>query len=350
MCVTGVEGHEQLIAQKLAWSHTGHQATPRISIANHCVDLILQGKSGRHMERARRLIIVGGGPAGCSAAVMADTLGIESLLVEQGQVARSVEAIPNLENILDYEDGPAIASAFRRKMQRLKKCRIHEGAKVSKIKSADCGVGISLSDGSQVEGSYCIVATGLRQAEFGESSWIKSGKANQALIKSFWDLPEESLNSPDPLLVLGADRQLGTFLRTLPRSPIRIIVLHSQAEAYLMSEVASDPRVESHPVERVELRYDTSGVSVHWNAGAGDETSCHTTRIINNLGRVPSGLTGLVVDKAGYAPPDLQNIGFLTAGDIRGPRFQRIAIAIGSGAEAALKLYYRDAGVLLREH
>ncbi|MFI0915333.1 hypothetical protein [Streptomyces abikoensis] len=68
--------------------------------------------------------------------------------------------------------------------------------------------------------------------------------------------------------------------------------------------------------------------------------------VLCNLGSKPAVVPGLVVGTEGYCPPDQQHPRVLVAGDLKGARMQRIAVAMGDGARAALEPYYRAQALL----
>lgn len=65
--------------------------------------------------------------------------------------------------------------------------------------------------------------------------------------------------------------------------------------------------------------------------------------VLSNLGNTPAALAGLTIGEDGYCPPDQQHPRIRIAGDLRSARYQRIATAQGSGAEAVLSCYYATA-------
>ncbi len=72
------------------------------------------------MNDATDLLIIGGGPAGLAAAVLADELGLSVLLLDEqaepgGQIYRGVESVaPATASLLgeDYATGAALARAY----------------------------------------------------------------------------------------------------------------------------------------------------------------------------------------------------------------------------------------------
>jgi len=87
------------------------------------------------------LVIFGGGPAGCAAAVMAAGLGPHSALVEPKALGHTPHRIPALDNVLGFASGPGYA---------------------------DDHVEVHLAGSDRtVTGQFAVVATGQRPAPAG---------------------------------------------------------------------------------------------------------------------------------------------------------------------------------------
>jgi hypothetical protein len=72
----------------------------------------------------------------------------------------------------------------------------------------------------------------------------------------------------------------------------------------------------------------------------GERTTYAAHTLVGNLGSKPVALNGLEEAGDGYCPAEYQHKRIRVAGDLRSARFQRIATAQGSGAEAVLSLFY----------
>jgi thioredoxin reductase (NADPH)/alkyl hydroperoxide reductase subunit F len=291
-----------------------------------------------------RIVIIGAGPAGCSAAIMADSVGIETVLIEQFSIGFNVSTIPNLSNILNYEHGPQLATSLRESIERLSNCHVVEGTRVSHVQPNDDEVMVTVDNEECFTGNHVIVATGLMQRQPEIVPWIVLTDITPSYVKRFSELSDKDL-AAKRIIVLGADRQLGTFLRSSESlRSCELIVLHSPEEAYKLSEATAQVGVINYGVTGVQIQQKRQEVLIQWKeAGTNTFFTANAELVVNNLGGCASMLRGVAIDRDGYAPNSLQHPRILTAGDIRSPQFQRIATAIGSGAEAALKLYYKAA-------
>ena len=59
------------------------------------------------------LVIVGGGPAGCAAAVMAASVGMRSVLIEPDALCAKLRHIAAVDNVVGgHTSGPELAAVF----------------------------------------------------------------------------------------------------------------------------------------------------------------------------------------------------------------------------------------------
>ncbi|MFE7561851.1 FAD-dependent oxidoreductase [Kitasatospora sp. NPDC057500] len=279
------------------------------------------------------LVIIGGGPAGCAAAVMAASVGLRSALVERREPGATLRRVPAVTNVLGFTTGTAFADAVAADVQRVAdSCDLLLGTPATELRADDEGVTVRLASGAVVRGRYAIAATGVRAALPHEAGWLTSTVDAPPPV---WEADPARL-AGRRALVLGADRPLGTLLRAHPDTPLDLVVPHPPADAYKADEVRSDPRATLLELDALDLRPTPEG---HLTAGRLGTFAPDTVFV--NLGVRPATLPGdLAPAPDGYCPPDRQHPRILPAGDLRSPRAQRIMTATGSGAEAALHAYY----------
>ncbi|MEU8822353.1 FAD-dependent oxidoreductase [Streptomyces sp. NPDC048636] len=308
------------------------------------------------------LLIVGGGPAGCAAAVMAASVGMRSVLVESGQaLCGGVRRIPVVRNVLGFSSGPGLAAAIESDVARCDPCRVELGRRVARVEAFDDQVAITLEPTTVAVGAspprytrvdaevtrltarYAVVATGVGPLGPGDANWL-SGAGGRGL-PPLWEADPVEL-ADRTVLVLGADRPLGTCARAHPELNVRFLVAHPPEDAYKTEEVGQDPRVELVAVRRLELATGGGPLTAEALTVAGERRTLTADRGYLNLGSAPAVPRGAVVtDRSGYCPPARQHPRVFTAGDLRSARFQRIATALGSGGEAALGAYYASRGL-----
>lgn len=286
------------------------------------------------------LIVVGAGPAGCAAAVMAASLGQHVTLIEPSRVGGRLHEIGALENVPGaWETGPALAQALAADIARIQNddlCTLLEARAVS-VAGHDDRAEVVLSDGQVLSAAAVVVATGVAALTPAAATWISA--PDDLDLPPLWRARPEDVRGRT--YVLGADRPLGTWLRSHPDVSRRLHVLYPAVDHYKTDEVRSDDRVRLSLADHVMVeraRYG-SGYTVQVEGPSGRRTYAVDT-LLGNLGSRPAALEGLAQVSGGYCPPAEQHPRILTAGDLRSARFQRIVTAQGSGAEAALSRYY----------
>ncbi|MFJ1994960.1 FAD-dependent oxidoreductase [Streptomyces asiaticus] len=307
------------------------------------------------------LLIVGGGPAGCAAAVMAASVGMRSVLIESGDaLCGALRRIPVVRNVLTATNGPDLAAAIEADLAQCDQCRVELGRRATLIDAFDDRVEVTVeavepagSPGSDRAGEsrltapYVVVATGVGPLGPERAGWL-GGAAGRALPQ-LWEAEPDAIDDRR-VLVLGADRPLGTVARAHPELHARFVVAYPPEDAYKTEEVRRDPRVELVAVRRLELGPRPGSASAPVTAEVetveGERRTLAADLVFLNLGSAPAPPAGAVAsDRSGYCPPGSQHPRVFTAGDLRSVRFQRIATAMGSGGEAALGAYYASRGL-----
>jgi thioredoxin reductase (NADPH)/alkyl hydroperoxide reductase subunit F len=291
------------------------------------------------------LVIVGGGPAGCAAAVMAASVGMRSVLIEPDALCAKLQHIATVNNVLGgHTSGPELAAAVAEDVARAELCEVDLGARVTEVRAYDDRVAVMTDTGRAVSASYGVVATGVSPIPASAASWLTV--AAGADLPTLWGA-KVSDTVAGSLLVIGADRPLGTFLRAHPALDVTVLVVYPPEDDYKVDEVRGDARVTLLPVADLSVRADgDSGFTAEWVDRDGHPCSGTADAAYANLGSAPVPPPGdLVPDPSGYCPPDRQHPRIITAGDLRSARFQRIMAATGSGSEAALRAYYGLRGV-----
>ncbi|MET8955500.1 FAD-dependent oxidoreductase [Streptomyces sp. NPDC004533] len=290
------------------------------------------------------VLVVGTGPAGVAAALMAASLNLRAIVVESGPVGGKLHRIGALENVSgNWSTGPLLAKALAADLERLQKadrCRVVQGHAV-RASGHDDRAELVLADGRVFSAESIVVATGVTELAPSDPEWVSA--PSQFSASPLWRAtPQELTGRP---YVLGADRPLGTWLRAHPDATTTLHVLCPPADRYKAAEVEGDGRVRLVSVSHVAISQPAygDGWTVEVRGHDGAKTVYAATSVLNNLGSKPAGLAGLVSGEDGYYPPNRQHQRIRIAGDLRSARFQRIATAQGSGAEAVLGHYYDTA-------
>ncbi|MFE6775075.1 FAD-dependent oxidoreductase [Streptomyces sp. NPDC057702] len=285
------------------------------------------------------LIVVGGGPAGCAAARMAASVGMRSVLVEPAALCRNLYRVPVLDNVLGgHTNGPALAEILATELADTPLCRLALGHAATRLDASEHHVRVTLDTGTHLSAPYAVVATGVGPLGPGDVDWLT---APPDLSPSpLWEAKADDADGRT-LLVLGADRPIGTFLRAHPRLRTRLLVAHPPADDYKAEEVRDDPRVTLLPVRRLTLGPASALTTAQAVDHDGHAHTLTADAVYLSLGSAPVAPPGdLVRAPNGYCPPASQHPRVIVAGDLRSARYQRVMSALGSGAEAALRAYY----------
>ncbi|MFI7094875.1 FAD-dependent oxidoreductase [Streptomyces lydicus] len=286
------------------------------------------------------LIVIGGGPAGCAAAHMAASVGMRSVLIEPDGLCRNLYRITALNNVLGgYTNGPELAHSISADLKSTDRCRIELGHRATELRAFDDHVAVILETGARLTAPHVVLATGVGPLQPCDADWITAPP--DLTLAPLWQA--EPHHAEDrTLLVLGGDRPIGTFLRAYPDTNTRLLVAYPASDEYKVEEIRDDPRVTLLRIEHLLLRPPQGPVITAEALGRdGERSTVEADVAYLSIGSAPIAPPGdLVRDTAGYCPPSDQHPRIIIAGDLRSSQFQRIATAMGSGSEAALRAYY----------
>jgi len=290
------------------------------------------------------VLVVGAGPSGVAATVMAASLNLRTVIVEADSVGGKLHVIGALENVPgNWSTGPQLAEALAADLDRLQqadRCSVVQGRAAS-VTGYDDRAELVLEDGRVLSAQLIVVATGVAALAPPDADWISAPA--KVSVPPLWRTKPADLAGRT--YILGGDRPLGTWLRTHPRSSTTLHVLYPPSDDYKIAEVAGDERVRIVPVSHVVLSPMANGSdwSLEVKDRQGEHKSYVAKTVLNNLGNMPAALDGLASSEDGYCPPSKQHPRIRVVGDLRSAQFQRVATAQGSGAEAVLASYYATA-------
>ncbi len=143
-----------------------------------CMDTFLKEKSSRTPHTSYDLIIIGGGPAGLTAAVYASTLRMNAFLIAGDLGGQAIDST-KIKNYMGYDfiTGPELVKKF--KYQVIHTHYIdHLISEVEKIEPADNGFCVTTSELKNYFAKTLIVATGMTRRKLnvpGEESLQRKG-------------------------------------------------------------------------------------------------------------------------------------------------------------------------------
>ncbi|MBE5024651.1 FAD-dependent oxidoreductase [Olsenella sp. DSM 107455] len=299
-------------------------------------------------EHVHDLVIVGGGPAGLSAAIYASRSMLDAVTLEREALGGQAILTSEIDNYpgVPHADGFSLVEAMRAQAEGLGARIVMDP--VTSIERDDSG----LFRVSGLEATYVsravIAAPGARPrpAGFeGESEYVGRGVSYCATCDGMFYRNKH-------VFVIGGGNSAAEEALFLSRiaSEVTVVVRkdHMRAQRALVEELERN--------EKVELRYLTSVVSVSGDALLSDmrlrdnatgreyaENFEEGSRgVFVLVGRVPEteALRGLVsLDEAGYAITDegmaTETPGLFVAGDARRKPLRQIVTAASDGAVAA---------------
>lgn len=295
----------------------------------------------------RELVIVGGGPAGLSAAIYASRLGLDVVLFEAkvvgGQAAEAavVENYPGFDSIRGME----LVERMRQQAEKYG-CEIREMEAVKRITREDGKFRVVTSLGEYLAKAV-IIATGRERRKLG----VPGEEEFKGRGVSYCATCDAPLYRGKRVLVVGGGNTAASEALYLSEGAREVHLVHRR----------SDLRAEKVLKERLKER----NVIFHWNSvvkkiegdklvrrvviqnlESGEEKVLEVDGVFIAVGEVPSSSIaselGVKLDEEGYIVVDRNqrtNVeGVFAAGDVTGGVMQ-IVKAAGEGAVAAVNAY-----------
>lgn len=289
------------------------------------------------------VIVVGGGPAGLTAALYAKRAGKSVLLLERESIGGQIVYSPLVENYpaLPHVSGSDLANRLYEQVEALGVEIVSE--EVCAVEAGPQGVHLT-TDFSEYDGKALILATGVQHRSLGlegEEDLIGCGVSYCAVCDGAFYADR------DVAVVGGGDTALqdALFLANTCRS-VTLIVRRDRfrGEAALAAKLADKPNItvmmETSPVAYVAEDGILTGLTVNER---GQQRDLAVDGVFLAVGQVPCSevFSKLVsTDEAGYflAGEDCRTSvpGIFAAGDCRVKAVRQLTTAVGDGAVAAL--------------
>ncbi|MEW6404663.1 MAG: FAD-dependent oxidoreductase [Chloroflexota bacterium] len=291
------------------------------------------------------LIIVGGGPAGLTAAIYAIRKRLNVLLLTRdlGGKTNYHLALPWIE---DYHviRGLEIVNKFRRELEYLSFA--HRFDRAERIDKKDDHFIVSTKEGMTLESKAVIIATGARQARMnvpGEKEFTMKGLCYSALSYAPLFIDKTVIVIGDDDLALRSAAELATVAKHVYLVCAGDHVLDSPL--WMKLQTAMNVTIlNGHQV--VEVKGDQFARSLVTRDPAGKIVEHDADGIFVEKALVPQ--TEMVKDRVamdehGRIMVDYANRtdvpGLFAAGDVTSGYAEQVLIAVGEGAKAALSAY-----------
>lgn len=292
------------------------------------------------------LIILGGGPAGLTAAIYAGRARVETLLLSgslPGGQPANTDLVENFPGFPEGIDGPALAQRFQAQAERF-------GAKLvmNDVTTVDFSTHpfIIQTHNKTYQAQAVIVATGATPRRLGvpgEETFYGRGVSACATCDGFF------YRDKKVVVVGGGDSALveGIFL-TKFASNVTIIHRRDELRAtqIYQEQAFANPKIDfvwDSVVEKVVGEQTVTGVRVR-NVKTGESAIIETDGVFIYIGMEPQTALfagQLELDKRGYVISDRHQhtdvTGVFVAGDVQDPHYRQVVVAAGTGAIAAME-------------
>ena len=292
------------------------------------------------------IIIIGGGPAGLTAAVYARRAGKSVLVLEKAALGGQITWSPKVENF------PSVVSISGTDLgDRMAEQAMAQGAEVEIEEVTgieDCGDfrRVSCEFGAVYEGRAVILATGAKPRMLGverEEELVGSGVGYCAVCDGafFKDLP---------VAVSGGGNSALQDAMLLSETSSRVYLIHRRdsfrGEAALVEALREKDNVEfvlNAAITRLLGEDELTGVVVRQN---GEEREIPVDGLFVAIGHEPDNgafAEHLALDERGYAAANesctTKTPWLFVAGDCRAKKVRQLTTAVADGAVAALAAY-----------
>ncbi|CAM3974954.1 thioredoxin-disulfide reductase [Alicyclobacillus pomorum] len=299
------------------------------------------------MEK-HRVMILGTGPAGLTAAIYAARANLDPVVVEGNEPGGQLTLTTEVENFPGFPDGimgPELMDNMRKQAEKF-------GAKfvagwVTSVDLSQRPFKVTVDDTKQFEAESLIISTGASAKMLGipgESEMIGRGVSTCATCDGFF------FRNKKIIVVGGGDSAMeeATFL-TKFASEVTIVHRRNELRAskVMQQRARNNPKIKwVMNVTPVSVKSDgnkVSGLEVKDNA-TGETRVLETEGIFIAIGHSPNTkfLAGQIdLDDVGYIKTDGVSTatsveGVFACGDVMDPHYRQAITAAGSGCKAAM--------------
>lgn len=355
--------------------NNGKRIIPTIEFADGSIlvepsDAALAQKLGLKTTAKRShydLIVVGGGPAGLTAALYTAREGIDTLVIERAALGGQAAATERLENVPGFAEGITGAEFSNQLWMQAVRFGVEllQAQEVVKIFDHDNYHCVCTTDGSEYSARALLLVMGSKYRRLnvpGEDNFIGAGI-------HFCATCDGPFYKGEPVAIIGGGNSATEESLFLSKFTDQITML-VRGKELSASKVIQD-KVLSHP--GIDIRFNTEVIKFDGKGGklrsvtiknnkTGDIEEVHPSGVFIFIGQIPNTEileeTGIELDPWGFIitghdlvhegqklpgfegrePGFLETSvpGIFAAGDIRSDSTKQVASAAGEGASAAL--------------
>lgn len=298
-----------------------------------------------------KLIIIGTGPAGYTAAIYAARADLKPLLFTGSQIGGQLTTTTEIENFPGFPEGingPELMFNMSQQAEKFGTRVVYEDV-VSVTREECSGMFVVTSSAGAYKAQSVIVATGATARYLGlpgEKELVGHGLTACATC-------DGAFYRDVPVCVVGGGDSACEEAHFLTRFASKVYLIHRRDS--LRASKAMQQRVLNH--EKIEVLWNTtiadyqrgedgelSGVTLR-DTQSGEQRSLDVKCVFMAIGHVPNSkiVAGLVdVDDAGFiirtnGGASTKTPGLFAAGDVADPHYRQAISAAGMGCWAALE-------------
>lgn len=294
-----------------------------------------------------KVIIIGSGPAGLTAALYTGRANLEPLVITGNQVGGQIAITNEVENYPGFPDGttgPELVELMQNHAERFGARYVYD--EVEEVNLAGGPPFYVKTYGDEYEAEALIITAGASPRRLGvpgEEEFIGRGVSYCATCDGFF------FRDKEVVVVGGGDSALeeGLFLTKFAR---RVRIVHRR------DELRAGPTLQRRAFnnDKIDFVWDTIVTEIDGNGTVNSVTTEHvksgqvepmeTDGVFIYIGHYPNSkfLEGkLAMDEHGYVITDefmrTSIPGVFAAGEIQDPYFRQIATSVGQGCAAAMQ-------------
>ncbi len=298
------------------------------------------------MQR-EKVIIIGSGPAGLTAALYAGRGQLEPLVITGNQVGGQIAITNEVENYPGFPEGttgPELVELMQKQAEKFGARYVYD--EVEEVNLLDGSPFYVKTFSEEFEAESLIITAGASPRRLGipgEDAFIGRGVSYCATCDGFF------FRGKDVVVVGGGDSALeeGLFL-TKFADTVRII--------HRRDELRAGPTLQRRAFgnDKISFIWDTVVTEIKGNGtvqtittmdvNSGEEQQLTADGVFIYIGHYPNSkfLVGqLVMDEHGYVVTDdfmrTSVPGVFAAGEIQDPHYRQIATSVGQGCAAAMQ-------------